>query len=657
MNILNELRTRFERVLSDYSPEPAPLAQQIRMAQDARFGDYQANFTMALAKSRGANPQELAREIAAKVDLADLCEPPEVAGPGFINLRLRPEWIVAQSNRQARDPRCGVDPVAQPLKVIVDYSSPNVAKPMHVGHLRSSVIGDALYRILKYLGHEVVSDNHIGDWGTQFGMIIYGYKHFLDQAAYQANPVGELARLYRLVNQVEGYHEAVAALPGLKDRFAAAERAHAAARAEPNPTDKKAQEQRKKQLKQLASEETTLRDEVASATKKVAAVEAAPQLLELARRHPQIAEEARLETARLHSGDAGNTRLWNQFMPECLAALTRMYDRLGIRFDMALGESHYQPALAAVVEDLQQKGLAVDSDGAVCVFIPGVEAPFIVRKRDGAFTYATTDLATIRDRVDRLHADLVLYVVDARQGDHFKLLFETAQRWGYRSVDLRHVSFGTILGDDRRPYKTRSGDVVGLESLIDEAVSRARRIVDENDERKPQGADLDDSARQKIAEAVGIGAIKYADLSQNRETDYIFSWDKMLALTGDTATYMQYAYARVCGIVRRGEIDRELLRQGSAQIQLEHPAERALALQLLRFHEALDGVALDFRPNVLTNWLFETANRFSTFFENCPVLKAETESLKQSRLLLADLTARCLERGLSLLGIETIDRM
>jgi arginyl-tRNA synthetase len=657
MNILHELRTRFERVLADHSSEPAALAQQIRPAQDARFGDYQANFVMALAKSKGVNPQDLARQIVAKVDLADLCEPPEVAGPGFINLRLRSEWIVAQSNQQARDPRCGVVPVAQPRKVIVDYSSPNVAKPMHVGHLRSSVIGDALYRILKYLGHDVVSDNHIGDWGTQFGMIIYGYKHFLDQGAYDANPVGELARLYRLVNQLEGYHEAAAALPGLRDRLAAAERAHAAEKAVPNPSDKKAQEQRKKQLKQLATEETNLREEVASATRKVAAVEGARQLLALARRHPQIAEQARLETARLHSGDAENTRLWNQFMPECLAALNRMYDRLGIRFDMALGESHYQPALAAVVEDLKQKGLAVDSDGAVCVFIAGVDAPFIVRKRDGAFTYATTDLATIRDRVDRLGANLVLYVVDARQGDHFKLLFETAQRWGYRDVDLRHVSFGTILGDDRRPYKTRSGDVVGLESLIDEAVARARRIVDDSEERKATGSDLDDAARQRIAEAVGIGAIKYADLSQNRETDYIFSWDKMLALTGDTATYMQYAYARVCGIVRKGEIDRELLRQGTARIELGHPAERALALQLLRFHETLDGVALDFRPNVLTNWLFETANRFSTFFENCPVLKAESESLKQSRLLLADLTARCLERGLSLLGIETIERM
>ena len=657
MNILHELRTRFERVLSDYSPEPATLAQQIRPAQDARFGDYQANFVMALAKSKGVNPQELAREIVGKTDLADLCESPEVAGPGFINLRLRSDWIVEQSNRQARDPRCGVALVAQPRKVIVDYSSPNVAKPMHVGHLRSSVIGDALYRILRYLGHDVVSDNHIGDWGTQFGMIIYGYKHFLDQGAYNANPVGELARLYRLVNQLEGYHEAAAALPGLKDRLAAAERAHAAARAEPNPSDKKALEQRKKELKQLAGDETALREEVASAAKKVAAVEGAAPLLELAQRHPKIAEEARLETARLHSGDAENTRLWNQFMPECLAALNRMYDRLGIRFDMALGESHYQPALAAVVDDLKRKGLAVESDGAVCVFIPGVEAPFIVRKRDGAFTYATTDLATIRDRVDRLGANLVLYVVDARQGDHFKLLFETAQRWGYRDVDLRHVSFGTILGDDRRPYKTRSGDVVGLESLIDEAVARARRIVDDSEERKATGSDLDEAARQRIAEAVGIGAIKYADLSQNRETDYIFSWDKMLALTGDTATYMQYAYARVCGIVRKGEIDRESLRQGTARIELQHPAERALALQLLRFHETLDGVALDFRPNVLTNWLYETANRFSTFFENCPVLKAETESLKQSRLLLADLTARCLEKGLSLLGIETIERM
>jgi arginyl-tRNA synthetase len=291
------------------------------------------------------------------------------------------------------------------------------------------------------------------------------------------------------------------------------------------------------------------------------------------------------------------------------------------------------------------------------VFIAGVEAPFIVQKRDGAFTYATTDLATIADRVDRLQADVVLYVVDARQADHFKLLFATARQWGYTGVDLRHVSFGTILGDDRRPFKTRSGDTVGLESLIDEAVVRARQIVDGNEAQKANGPELDGAARGGIAEAVGIGGIKYADLSQNRETDYVFSWDKMLALTGDTATYMQYAYARVCGIFRRGQIDRAELRRNGGRVVLEHPAERGLALQLARFHEVLDAVVLDYRPNLLTDYLFALSNLFSTFFEQCPVLKAESSELRVSRLLLADLTAQTIHRGLHLLGIETIEKM
>jgi arginyl-tRNA synthetase len=344
-------------------------------------------------------------------------------------------------------------------------------------------------------------------------------------------------------------------------------------------------------------------------------------------------------------------------MPACLAAIDAMYARLGVQFDLTLGESFYQPLLGETVASLEAKGIAVESDGAICVFIPGVEAPFIVRKRDGAFTYATTDLATIRYRAETLSADAMLYVVDARQSDHFKLLFETARRWGYANVDFRHVSFGTILDQNKQPYKTRSGDTVGLESLLDESVVEARKIVDANDDSKPTGAELNGAARALIAEAVGIGAIKYADLSQNRESDYVFSWEKMLATKGDTGTYMQYAYARVCGIFRKGGIDRDACRAAGGRIVLDDPAERRLALQLVRFNEALADAGAECRPNFLTAYLFETANCFSTFFEQCPVLKAETETLRTSRMLLADLTARVIGKGLELLGIRTIEQM
>ena len=657
MNIQQQLRQRFEAALSGRVPDAKAWAGMLRPVADPRFGDYQANFAMPLAKQLGTNPQELARDIVSRVDLADLCEPPEVAGPGFINLRLRTPWLADRVQVHLADDRCGVEPVAQPLKCIVDFSSPNVAKPMHVGHLRSSVIGDALYRILKFLGHTVLSDNHLGDWGTQFGMILYGYKNFLNADAYRADTVGELARLYRLVSQLEGYHAAVAELPKLRARLSEADAQLRQLQAAPVPADKKGQESHKKGLKQRSSEQAGLREEIGSLERKIAGVEGDAALATLARQHPRIAEEARLETSRLHAGDPTNTALWREFMPACQAALDRMYDRLGIHFDLTLGESYYQPGLASVVASLKERGLAVESDGAICVFIAGVEAPFIVQKRDGAFTYATTDLATIADRVDRLQADVVLYVVDARQADHFKLLFATARQWGYTGVDLRHVSFGTILGDDRRPFKTRSGDTVGLESLIDEAVVRARQIVDGNETQKANGPELDDAARAGIAEAVGIGGIKYADLSQNRETDYVFSWDKMLALTGDTATYMQYAYARVCGIFRRGQIDRAELRRNGGRVVLEHPAERGLALQLARFHEVLDAVIFDYRPNLLTDYLFALSNLFSTFFEQCPVLKAESSELRVSRLLLADLTAQTIHRGLHLLGIETIEKM
>jgi arginyl-tRNA synthetase len=659
MNILQELRSRFLAALSGLAADPAALATMVKPAQDVRFGDYQANCAMPLAKQigTGTNPREMASKIIERLDVADLCEKPEIAGPGFINLKLRPDWLAGQINRLVTDERLGVPRAADPKRIVVDYSSPNVAKPMHVGHLRSTVIGDALYRILKFQGHEVAGDNHVGDWGTQFGMIIFGYKNFLDPREFEQNAVRELARLYRLVNQLADYHEAVAELPKLRVTVADRQIQKHAAEAAAPPADKKEQEARKKHLKRLVNEIEEFSDSISSAVKKIEAVDASPALKALADAHPAIAAGAREETAKLHAGDPENLALWKKFMPACLGAIDAMYARLGVRFDTTLGESFYQPFLADVVESLLERKIAVVSDGAVCVFVPGVEAPFIVRKSDGAFTYATTDLATIRYRAEALGARAMLYVVDARQSDHFKLLFETARRWGHESIDFRHVSFGTILDENKQPYKTRSGDTVGLESLLDEAVVEARKIVEANDETKPGGRELDEVARQRIAETVGIGAIKYADLCQNRESDYVFSWAKMLATNGDTATYMQYAYARVCGIFRKGNVDRDALRRSGGAVAIGTPAERALALQLARFSEAIDEAASECRPNFLTQYLFETANRFSTFFEECPVLKAETDALRTSRLLLADLTARVISQGLSLLGIDTIEQM
>jgi arginyl-tRNA synthetase len=348
--------------------------------------------------------------------------------------------------------------------------------------------------------------------------------------------------------------------------------------------------------------------------------------------------------------------LWKQFMPVCLEDIERIYRRLGVKFDVTLGESFYHERLGAVVEDLMKKGLARESDGAMCVFLDGFETPFIVRKQDGAFLYATSDLATIQYRMEKWKPDAILYVVDHRQSLHFEQLFGTAKKWGCDNVELAHVSFGTVLGQDGRPYKTRSGDTVGLWGLLDEGVNRATEIVNANDDAKPNGPELSADERQHIAAAVGIGALKYADLSQNRTSDYVFDYDKMLAMNGNTATYMQYAHARVRGIFIKGQsaIARPCR---SEEIMLSQPAERALALAVLQFPEALESVVADYRPNQLTAYLYELANRFSAFYENCPVLKAETPELLQSRLTLCDLTAKVLRQGLSLLGIEVVERM
>lgn len=597
MSILPDLKERFRSALTGLADDPAELLDLIRRSQDPKFGDYQANFAMSLGKRLKRPPRDVAAAVVAKLDVSDLCAPPEIAGPGFINLRLKDEWIVGQLSRAVGDARLGVEPAAQPKTYVVDYSAPNVAKPMHVGHIRSTVIGDALCRVLRFQGHTAISDNHIGDWGTQFGMILYGWKHFRNEDAYRQNAVEELARLYKLVRRLMDFQ---------------------------------------------AAEKPSISDAA---------------LVQLSLEHPNIGDAVLAETAKLHAGDAECRRLWSEFLPFCEDEIERMYRRLDVKFDHTLGESFYEDRLAPLVDELLAKGIARPSDGAVCIFLEGQKVPMIVRKKDGAFLYGTTDLATIRYRMETWRPDAILYVVDHRQSLHFQQLFAAAQLLGYKGVELQHVSFGTVLGDDGRPFKTRSGDTVGLEGLLDEAVRRAGEIVAANDSAKPDGAELSAEQRHQVAERVGIAALKYADLSQNRTSDYVFSYDKMLAMNGNTATYMQYAYARVRSIFARGNVDVEALRASSTPILLSTPAERALALEVLRFSEALDQTVADYRPNQLTAYLFDLANLYSTFFEQCPVLRADNDEIRQSRLLLCDLTARTIQKGLELLGIKVVEKM
>ncbi len=658
MNILHLLKNRFSSALLGTIEDVTPFAEMVRPVQDPRFGDYQANFAMPLAGKIGQKPRDVAESVTSKLDVSGLAQTPEIAGPGFINLRLLDTFLEEQVNQAAGDERLGVPVVANPKTVVVDFSAPNVAKPMHVGHLRSTVIGDSVARIQRFLGNKVVTDNHIGDWGTQFGMIIYGYKNFVDAQAYSKNAVGELARLYRLVNRLCDYHDVRQGIGAAQAELELQQATLSQFESNADANDKAAQ----KTLKKLRSDVAAKQAEVKSIQQKIEAVDADAELKPLAEAHPNISRLAREETAKLHHGDEENRRLWNEFLPACLAALQRMYDRLGTHFDLALGESYYDPMLPAVVDELKKQNLAQESDGAVCVFIEGHAAPFIVQKGDGAFTYATTDLATIQYRVNELKADQILYVVDARQGEHFKLLFETSRRWGYGNVAMQHVSFGTVMGKDGRPYKTRSGDTVGLESLLDEAVAKAYEIVAANDDSKKDAdgnprPELSTEQRQEIAEMVGIGGVKYADLMHNRESDYVFDADKMLAMTGNTATYLQYAYARVQGIFRRGGIDAQSLQQQPGRILIQSPTERALALQIARYAETLDGAASDSRPNGLTQYLYELAGNLTSFYDQCPVLKAESEELRTSRLKLCHLSGRILQHGLSLLGIATPAQM
>src|SRR6184192_3393800 len=547
-----------------------PDAGELTPATDPRFGDYQTNGALVLGKQRGENPREIAEKIAGNLDVGDVCEPPVIAGPGFINFTLTPSAVAEKTADILGDERLGVAETESPRRIVIDFGSPNVAKPMHVGHIRSTVLGDALARIATFLGHEVIRDNHIGDWGTQFGMVIYGWKNLLDQRALQQNPLAEIVRVYKETNA-------------------------------------------------------------------------------LATSDPQVREACRQELVKLQAGDKENIDIWNECVAFSMQDFEHVYELLDIHYDIQCGESFYNDRLPGVVERLLKSGIAEISEGAVVVFFRDqpdlADKPCIVRKRDGGFNYATTDLATVDYRFDDLKADSVWYVVGAPQTLHFKEIFEIARRQGYQA-DLRHITFGSILGEDRKLMKTRSGENVPLRELLEEACRRARKIIEE------KNPDLSEAEKIDVAQKIGIGAVKYADLSQYRMTDYVFSWDKMLSLQGNTAPYLQNAYVRIRSIFRKGgesapEMDK---------LVLADSAEINLAKRLCQFAEIVPQVLNDFRPNILANYLFELADGFHAFYEACPVLRSD-EPVRGSRLALCDLTGRILQRGLDLLGIKVPEKM
>jgi arginyl-tRNA synthetase len=651
MNALAEIRSRFKTALKPLVDSPDELLGMIRPAGDAKFGDYQANIAMPLGKRLGKPPRDVATEIVSGLSLEGLCSGTEVAGPGFINLTLDSQWLKNRLKLAFQDDRIGVAPVESPRTYVVDFSSPNVAKPMHVGHIRSTVIGDAIAKILKFAGHNVITDNHVGDWGTQFGMIIYGYKHFRDEAAYQKEPVAELSRLYKLVRQLIDYHDAKKNIDGVAKEIQELETKLESLKKQQAATEDKAELKKiKKEISAVSKRIDARQDSHAGMSQKISTVESS-ELSDLAMAHPEIGQSVLLETAALHKGDEANLKLWNEFLPYCWEDMRKIYRRLDVTHDHELGESFYNDQLQEVVDEFEAKGFAKTSDGALCVFMDTFDTPMIIRKKDGAFLYSTTDLATIKYRVEKFKADACLCVVDHRQHQHFDKLFAAAKLWGYDDVELVHVSFGTVLGKDGKPFKTRDGDTVGLGGLLDKAEEKALQIaVDQN-------PDLSAEQQKVIAQAVGIGALKYADLANNRSSDYEFSYEKMLALKGNTAAYLQFSYARVQGIIRKTETDMDDLRKAPVEFEFATDIERELAVKLIRFGESIDDVLVEYKPNLLCGYLFELTQIFFRFLEQCSVKDAETESLKKSRLQFCDLMSRTVETGLSLLGIGVIEQM
>lgn len=563
---------------------PADFVAQVTPATDSRFGDYQTNAAMMLSKVLKKNPREIAAQIVEAIDGGGLFDTPEIAGPGFINFKLTAAAYSARLQSLLADPQLGVPTAAEPEKIVVDFSAPNVAKPMHVGHIRSTIIGDCLARIARFLGHEVITDNHIGDWGTQFGMILYGWKNLLDQSALEDEPVEELVRVYKEVNR-------------------------------------------------LQKEDESLRD------------------------------VCKAELVKLQAGDEENRVIWERCVEMSKTGLKKIYAKLDIEFDHWLGESFYNDALAPLVDDLLEKGIAQESEGAIAVFSDRAgdpkedpflaqrdgewEAqPFLVRKADGGFGYATSDLATIDHREKEFAADEAWYVVGSPQQLHFDQLFATAARRGV-GVGLKFVAFGSILGKDRKMLRTREGETVQLADVLEEAVQRAATIVEE------KSGDLPEAERHEIARLIGVGAVKYSELSQHRMTDYIFDWDTMLALKGNTAPYLINAYVRSRSIFRKLDgVDVDF----GAALEITDDGERALASKLAQFAEVVPDVLNDFRPNALAQYLYEVASQYHRFYEACPVLSSEGIT-RQTRISLCELTSRVLKTGLGLMGISVPERM
>ncbi len=586
MNIKATLEERISAALAAAgAPADSPALVAVSTRPEA---DYQANGVMAAAKKVKTNPRQLAEQVVAQLDLSDLAESVTVAGPGFINVVLSADFLAGRAGTMLADAQLDAAQTPQPKTVVVDYSSPNLAKEMHVGHLRSTIIGDAIARTLAFQGHRVIRQNHVGDWGTQFGMLLAYLDEQRHPAADQSVHLNDLEAFYR---------EA-------KKRF----------------------------------------DE-----------------------DPDFADESRRMVVALQSGQDRAGTLWRMFRDESLAHAEQVYDRLGVSLtrDDVRGESAYNDLLGEVVARLDQRGMLTESEGAQCVFLDeftgkdGEPLPVIVQKTGGGYLYATTDLAAMWFRAGRGQADgavdwraeRILYVTDSRQALHFRQVFAVARRAELVSeeVSLEHVPFGMMLGENRRPFATRTGGTVKLMDLLDEAVSRADALIAE------KNPDLPDDERAGIAKAVGIGAVKYADLSQNRASDYVFSWPKMLSLEGNTAPYMQYAYTRVASIARKGGLDVDAA-AAADPIALAEPAERVLALTCSRFAEALDIVAAEGTPHVLCGYLYELAGAFMGFYEACPVLQAD-EPTRTQRFRLCQLTARIIRMGLDLLGIDTVERM
>jgi arginyl-tRNA synthetase len=635
MNLLETIRAAFRPVLVEMLPDTDKLGDFLAMvkpAQNPEHGDYQANFAMPIGKLLKRKPPEVAADFVARLPKGDFLESASVAGPGFINIRLHNDWLARNVRAMAADDRLGIAHVQNPKTYVIDYSGPNVAKPLHVGHLRSTIIGESLCRLLRFMGHKVIGDNHLGDWGTQFGMLLFGYKNLRNKENFKKDPVRELAALYVEVRKLaETFGMLQLGYEKFRDPQAF----------ESNPIHELARLYVKGlERKRNKSESDDDDDEGPTSN--------------------PIADAYRNETVKLHQGDPENVGLWKQFMPACMEEVETIYRRLDVHFDHQYGESHYHSMLPAVVTSLLEKGIAQRSEGAV--IIQGANNTVaLIQKRDGAYTYTTTDLATIRFRMDSWKPEAMLYVVDFRQGDHFKNLFAAARSWGFDKVELSHVSFGSVLGKDGKPLQTRAGGATELGALLDRAVHLGGQQYQETRLRRlalgQKVTELTDEEIDDIAETIGIGAIKYADLSQNRTSDYKYDEKKMLAMDGNTATYMQYAYVRCHGIFREGGIDESQFRTNPPPILLNTAHERALALQLLRFEEFLTSASEEYLPHYLTGYLWDLAKAYSGFFENCHVLKAETAELRASRLVLCDLTARTIQLTLKLLGIKTVERM